>query len=54
MVSRAIRGAYEPEAVPVQLALRGTWILDRAAAAEIADLLPTLEKETAEMRRGRL
>jgi 6-phosphogluconolactonase len=31
-VARALEGAYAPEALPVQLALRGTWFIDSAAA----------------------
>jgi len=31
-VARALEGAYAPEALPVQLALRGTWLIDSAAA----------------------
>jgi len=31
-VARALREPFEPRRVPAQLALRGTWILDRAAA----------------------
>jgi len=33
--ARAIKGEFDPKAVPAQLALRGTWILDDEAAAEI-------------------
>jgi 6-phosphogluconolactonase len=35
MVARAIEGALAPEAVPVQLARRGRWFLDTAAAARL-------------------
>jgi 6-phosphogluconolactonase len=35
MVARAIEGAFTPRAVPVQLARRGVWFLDRAAAAQL-------------------
>jgi 6-phosphogluconolactonase len=35
MVARAIEGPLEPKAVPAQLARRGTWFLDRAAAARL-------------------
>ncbi len=35
MVARAIEGPFAPKAVPVQLARRGTWFLDRAAAARL-------------------
>jgi 6-phosphogluconolactonase len=37
MVARAIEGPVAPKAIPVQLARRGTWFLDRAAAARLAD-----------------
>jgi 6-phosphogluconolactonase/glucosamine-6-phosphate isomerase/deaminase len=33
MVARAIEGPLAPNAVPAQLARRGVWFLDRAAAA---------------------
>ena len=36
MVARAIEGPLAPKAVPVQLARRGTWFLDQAAAARLA------------------
>jgi 6-phosphogluconolactonase len=36
MVARAIEGPLAPEAVPAQLARRGIWFLDRAAAARLA------------------
>jgi 6-phosphogluconolactonase len=35
MVARAIDGPLAPKTVPVQLARRGVWFLDRAAAAEL-------------------
>jgi 6-phosphogluconolactonase len=35
MVARAIEGPFAPKAVPVQLARRGVWFLDRAAAARL-------------------
>jgi 6-phosphogluconolactonase len=35
MVSRAIEGPLTPKAVPVQLARRGVWFLDHAAAAQL-------------------
>jgi 6-phosphogluconolactonase len=35
MVARAIEGPLEPRAVPVQLARRGCWFLDPAAAARL-------------------
>lgn len=35
MVARAIDGPLAPKAVPVQLARRGTWFLDHAAAARL-------------------
>lgn len=36
MVARAIEGLIAPKAVPVQLARRGVWFLDRAAATRLA------------------
>jgi 6-phosphogluconolactonase len=35
MVARAIEGPFAPKAVPVQLARRGSWFLDQAAAARL-------------------
>jgi 6-phosphogluconolactonase len=35
VLARALREPVDPAALPVQLALGGTWILDREAAAEI-------------------
>jgi 6-phosphogluconolactonase len=35
MVARAIEGPFAPKAVPVQLARRGCWFLDQAAAARL-------------------
>ena len=35
MVARAIEGRLAPKAVPVQLARRGVWFLDRAAASRL-------------------
>jgi 6-phosphogluconolactonase len=35
MVARAIEGPLAPQAVPAQLARRGTWFLDQAAAARL-------------------
>jgi 6-phosphogluconolactonase len=35
IVARAIEGPLEPKAVPVQLARRGCWFLDQAAAARL-------------------
>jgi len=35
MVARAIEGPFAPKSVPVQLARRGCWFLDRAAAARL-------------------
>ncbi|MCK4547305.1 MAG: 6-phosphogluconolactonase [Candidatus Eisenbacteria sp.] len=35
MVARAIEGPYDPRKIPAQLALGGTWILDRAAAGRL-------------------
>ena len=37
MVARAVEGPLEPEAVPAQLARRGVWFLDRAAAAGLTE-----------------
>jgi 6-phosphogluconolactonase len=37
MVARAVEGPLEPEAVPAQLARRGVWFLDRAAAARLTE-----------------
>lgn len=36
IVHRALEGPVEPHALPVQLALRGTWMLDHEAAARLA------------------
>jgi 6-phosphogluconolactonase len=36
MVARAIEGPLAPKAVPAQLARRGSWFLDEAAAARLA------------------
>lgn len=35
MVARALEGPFAPKAVPAQLARRGVWFLDRAAAARL-------------------
>jgi len=35
MVARAVEGLFSPKAVPVQLARRGVWFLDQAAAARL-------------------
>ncbi len=35
MVARAIEGPFAPKAVPAQLARRGFWFLDEAAAARL-------------------
>lgn len=35
MVARALEGAYAPEELPIQLALRGTWFIDSAAARQL-------------------
>jgi 6-phosphogluconolactonase/glucosamine-6-phosphate isomerase/deaminase len=37
MVARAVEGPWAPREVPVQLARRGCWFLDRAAAARLTD-----------------
>lgn len=34
-VARALEGAYAPDELPIQLALRGTWLIDHAAAREL-------------------
>src|SRR5262249_27307315 len=36
LVARVLRGPWRPEELPAQPARAGTWLLDRAAAAEIA------------------
>ncbi|HLY11431.1 MAG TPA: 6-phosphogluconolactonase [Planctomycetota bacterium] len=36
MVARALSGAPDPKSVPAQLARRGTWVLDQAAAGDLA------------------
>jgi len=51
-VARAIRGSYDPISVPVQLALRGVWLLDRDAASEIEDVVPMLRRERKQMQMG--
>lgn len=38
MVARAFQGPFDPREVPVQLALDGTWIIDKPAAAELEKL----------------
>jgi 6-phosphogluconolactonase len=35
MVRSAIEGEFNPREMPIQLALRGTWVLDRQAASEL-------------------
>lgn len=35
MLVRALEGDYRPQEIPVQLALPGTWIVDRDAASEL-------------------
>jgi 6-phosphogluconolactonase len=35
MVARAIEGPLSPKEIPIQLARRGVWFLDRAAAAQL-------------------
>jgi 6-phosphogluconolactonase len=35
LVARVLRGPWRPEELPAQLARHGTWLLDRAAAAEL-------------------
>lgn len=34
-VARALEGPYAPDVLPIQLALRGTWLIDHAAAREL-------------------
>lgn len=34
-VARALEGAFAPEELPIQFALRGTWLIDDAAAREL-------------------
>lgn len=36
MAARAIEGPLDPQALPVQLARRGVWFLDQAAASRLA------------------
>lgn len=40
MVARALEGTYAPEELPIQLALRGTWFIDFAAARRLHGSLP--------------
>ena len=40
MVARALQGPVRPRDLPVQLALGGTWFLDRAAAASLRSATP--------------
>jgi 6-phosphogluconolactonase len=35
-VARAIQGPYVPDELPIQLALRGTWLIDHHAARDLA------------------
>lgn len=35
MVGRAVREPYDPKKIPIQLALGGSWIVDRAAATAV-------------------
>jgi 6-phosphogluconolactonase len=39
-VARALEGTYAPEELPVQIALRGTWIIDDAAGRELRRVAP--------------
>lgn len=39
-VARALEGAYAPDEMPVQLALRGTWLIDHAAARGLRGIPP--------------
>jgi 6-phosphogluconolactonase len=41
MVARALEGPPEPRTVPAQLARRGLWLLDRAAATRLSALRVT-------------
>jgi 6-phosphogluconolactonase len=34
-VARALEGSYSPEAFPIQLAIRGTWLIDYPAAHKL-------------------
>jgi 6-phosphogluconolactonase len=34
-VARALEGSYSPEAFPIQLAVRGTWLIDHPAAHKL-------------------
>jgi 6-phosphogluconolactonase len=36
-VARALEGELDPARTPAQLARRGTWILDRAAASKLSE-----------------
>jgi 6-phosphogluconolactonase len=36
LVARVLRGPWRPDELPAQLACGGTWLLDRAAAADLA------------------
>jgi 6-phosphogluconolactonase len=38
IIARARESAFDPHALPIQLALRGTWILDRAAASGLTSV----------------
>ena len=39
-VARVLEGAYAPDELPIQLALRGTWLMDDNAARELRGLPP--------------
>ena len=39
-VARALEGTYTPDELPIQLALRGTWLIDHDAARHLRDGLP--------------
>jgi 6-phosphogluconolactonase len=41
MVARSIEGPWAPRDVPAQLARRGHWFLDRAAAAQLRERVPS-------------
>ena len=39
-VARALEGPYAPDEMPIQLALRGTWLIDHAAARGLRGIPP--------------
>jgi 6-phosphogluconolactonase len=38
-VARALQGPYVPDELPIQFALRGTWLMDHAAAGQLQGVL---------------